>query len=191
MLKLEDAHHQSQLLVDKANKLLSAKVMAAPKLHLDSIVLAKKISDDAIKVFDTANIRDWQHPELNQLRNTIMALQPELARYAIDLLKQTTEKTIVLRKRIEEVKNIPYGGSNLSTDKMLQYLSKNYNAEINDCCLVSVTRISEILMMSPDEYAELIKLSRYIYAELEKVVSDEKSGTDLLVRLGQLRKMLQ
>jgi len=92
MLKLDAAHHQSQQLVDKANALLNAKVMVDPKSHLDAIVYAKKVSDDAIKVFDTANLRDWEHQELSQLRNAIMALQPELARYAIELLIQTTEK---------------------------------------------------------------------------------------------------
>lgn len=191
MLKLEQAYSQSQLLVDKANKLLSGKVMASPQLHLDSIVYAKKVSDDAIKVFDTAKIRDWAHPELNQVRNKIMALQPELSLYAIDLLVQTTEKTMVLRERIEEVKNIPYGGSGMSTDKMVEYLSKNYNADISDCCLVRVTRITEILLIRPNDYAELITLSRYIYPELEKVVSDEKSGKALLSKLAQLRNKLQ
>ena len=191
MLKLEAAHHQSQLLVDKANKLLSAKVMASPQLYLDSIVYAKKVSDDAIKVFDTAKIRDWEHPELNQLRNKIMALQPELSLYSIDLLEQTTEKTMVLRERLEEVKNIPYGGSGMSTDKMVQYLSKNYNTDISDCCLVSVTRITEILLIRPNDYAELITLSRYIYPELEKVVSDEKSGKALLSKLAKIRRELQ
>lgn len=187
MLKLEAAHHQSQQLVDKANTLLNAKVMADPKSHLDAIVYAKKVSDDAIKVFDTANIRDWEHPELTQLRHTILALQPELALYAIELLIQTTEKTITLRKRLEEVKNIPYGGNSTGTEKMIQYLSKNYNADISECCLVSVTRINEILIMTPNEYAELLTLSRYIYAELEKVVGDEKSGVELLARLEKLK----
>lgn len=186
MLRLEEAQRQAQLLVDKANKLLSEKVLASPQLHLDSIVYAKKVSDEAIKVYDKAKIRDWKHPELKQLRQVFLALQPELALLSIDLLVETTEKTIALRKRVEEVKNIPLGGDGAGVGKMVQYLSKNYNAEINDCCLVSVKRISEILLMSPDEYSELTRLSHYIYAELEKVVSDEERGNNLLARLDKL-----
>ncbi|MGS2721062.1 hypothetical protein ACVCDT_10840 [Paraglaciecola aestuariivivens] len=187
MLRLEEAQHQAQLLVDKANALLKNKVMHSPKQNLDSLIIAKKVSEEAINVYAKANIRDWTHPELTLLRQNILALQPELAAYAIDLLIQTTDKTTALNQRLEEIKTIPIGGNNMGTDKMVEYLSKNYNAEIADCCLVSVTRISEILMMSPDKYAELIKLSRYIYFELGKVVSDPQKGVELLARLNKLK----
>jgi hypothetical protein len=186
-LRLEKAEGQVQLLVDKANTLLKPNVLAAPRQHLHTIVYAKKVSDEALEVFSKQDIRDWQHPELTILRDRLLAMQPELLDYAIDLLMQTTQKTILLRKRLQEVKNIPYGAKGTNVDKMVRYLSKEFNVEIHDCCLVNLSRINELLILSPKKYAELIKLSRYIYPELEEIIRNEGRGVLLLSRLEKIR----
>ncbi|MFT4941376.1 MAG: hypothetical protein ACI88A_004445 [Paraglaciecola sp.] len=187
MLRLEEAHQQVQILVDKGNMLLNAKVLAAPKQHLDTLVLAKKISNDAAAVFDQRNIRDWQHDELAKLQATIITLQPELAEYALDLLLQTTEKTIILRERLEEIKNVPYGAKGVDVDKMVGYLSKKYNADVLKCCLIDLTRINELLVLSPNKYESILKISSRIYSELEQIVRSEEAGTQMLERLENMR----
>jgi hypothetical protein len=187
ILRLEEAHLQVQILVDKGNTLLNTKVLASPKQHLDTLVFAKNVSNDAAAVFDSKNIRDWQHDELAKLKAKIIGLQPELADYAVDLLVQTTEKTIILRKRIEEIKNVPYGAQGVDIDKMVGYLSREYNAEVHDCCLIDLTRINELLILSPDKYEAIIKLSSRIYSELEQIVRNEEAGEKMLKRLEKMR----
>lgn len=187
ILRLEEAHLQVQILVDKGNTLLNPKVLAAPKLHLDTLVFAKSVSNEAAAVFDSKNIRDWQHDELAKLKAKIITLQPELADYAVDLLVQTTEKTIILRKRIEEIKNVPYGAQGVDVDKMVRYLSKEYNADVHDCCLIDLTRINELLILSPNKYESILKLSRRIYLKLEQIIRNEEAGTQMLERLEKMR----
>jgi hypothetical protein len=187
ILRLEEAHLQVQMLVDKGNTLLNAKALASPKHHLDTLVFAKNVSSDAAAVFDDKNIRDWQHEELAKLQATIINLQPELADYALDLLVQSTEKTIALRKRIEEIKNVPYGAQGMDIEKMVQYLSKEYNEDLHDCCLIDLTRINELLILSPSEYESIIKLSSRIYSELEQIVRNEEAGMKMLQRLEKIR----
>jgi len=187
MLRLEEAHLQVQILVDKGNTLLNAKVLASPKQHLDNLVYAKNVSNDAVAVFDSKNIRDWQHDELAKLKSKIIALQPELADYAVDLLVKTTEKTIALRLRIEEIKNVPYGAQGVDVDKMVGYLSKEYNTELQDCCLIDLTRINELLILSPNKYESILKLSNRIYSELEHIVRNKEAGTQMLERLEKIR----
>lgn len=187
MLRQEETHQQVQILVDQANVLLNAKVSAAPKQHLDTLVLAKKISNEAMDVFDSKNIRDWQHQELATLQAKLIALQPELADYALDLLVQATQRTIALRFRIEEIKNVPYGAQGVDVEKMVQYLSKEYNADVHDCCLINLTRISELLILSPTKYESIIKLIRGIYIELEKIVRNQQAGQKMLQRIKDIR----
>lgn len=187
MLRLEEANQQVQVLVDQANTLLNTKVLSAPTQHLDTLVLAKKVSNEAEAVFDAKNIRDWQHDELSKLKATIIALQPELASYAVDLLVETTEKTTALRVRIEEIKNVPYGARDNEIGKMVQFLSKEYNTDIHDCCLVDLTRINELLVLSHDKYEAIIKLSSRIYLELELIVRNEDAGTQMLARIQKIR----
>ncbi|MFT5676387.1 MAG: hypothetical protein ACI808_002329 [Paraglaciecola sp.] len=187
MLRLEEAHRQVQILVDKGNTLLNATVLASPKQNLDILVYAKNVSNDAAAVFDSKNIRDWQHDELAKLKSKIIALQPELADYAVDLLVKTTEKTIILRKRIEEIKNVPYGAQGVDVDKMVGYLSKEYNTELLDCCLIDLTRINELLILSPNKYESILKLSSRIYSELEHIVRNKEAGTLMLERLEKIR----
>jgi len=186
-LRLEEAHRQVEILVNKGNSLLNAKVLTAPIQHLDSIVFAKNISHDAVQVFDKKNILVWQHDELTLLRNTILDLQPELAMHAIDLLTETTQKTIALRVRIEEVKNQPYGVKGVDAGKMVEYLSKEFNADILECCLVDLSRISELLALSPEQYQNIINLIRYIHRELEEVVRSKDAGKGLLSRIEKMR----
>ena len=187
MLRLEKAHKQAQVLVDKANGLLKPQVVAKPLENLDTLVYANEVSNDARQVYSKLNILSWQHEELAALEQGLAALRPMLAAQAIALIETLVDKTLSLRTKIEELKNRPYGSQNSDTSQMVEYLSKDYNKEITDCCLTDIGRITQLLGQNRTKYRSLIEISNNIRSELEAIIKDQQAAPRLLSRLNKLK----
>lgn len=186
MLRLENAHKQAQLLVNQANGLLKPEVIQEPAQHLDTLVYASEITKDALKVYKNLNILSWDNAELELLQQRLSSMHPALAKQAIVLIKQLVERTAELRIRIEEIKNRPYGSQSTSTVNMVEYLSKEYNTDIQACCLVDLGRISKLLSENRTQYRSFIEIINNITRELEAVIKDPKAADRLLLRLQKL-----
>jgi hypothetical protein len=187
MLRLEKAHSQAQQLVDKANTLLNPEVRSLPLQNLDTLVYASEVTKDARQVYVKQNIRSWQHPELATLEQDMADFQPLLAIQAKTLIDTLVDKTLILRAKIEELKNQPYGSQNTSTDKMMDYLSKEYNKDIEECCLVDLGRINTLLAQNRSTYRSYIEIINNIRGELEAIIKDKDAASRLRSRLEKLK----
>ena len=186
MFRLEKAHSQAQELVAKANSLLSPEVRSSPLQNLDTLVYASEVSKDARQVYIKLNILSWENPQLQALEQTMADFQPLLARQAITLIKEMVDSTLVLRKKVEELKNQPYGSQNTASDKMMTYLSKEYNRDLDKCCMLDLGRINQLLGQNRSTYRSLIEISNNIRRELEGIIKDEQAAERLLSRLQKL-----
>lgn len=187
MLRLEKAHSQAQQLVDKANNLLNPEVRSLPLQNLDTLIYASEVAKDARQVYTKLNILSWENPQLQTLEQTMTDFQPLLARQAIVLIESLVDNTLSLRAKIEELKNQPYGSQNTASDKMMDYLSKEYNREISDCCLVDLGRINQLLGQNRSTYRSFIEIINNIRTELEAIIKDPLAAMRLRSRLDRLK----
>lgn len=187
MLRLEKAHSQAQVLVDKANALLSPTVRSSPLQNLDTLVYASEVTKDARQVYIKQNIMSWEHPELATLEQDMADFQPILATQAKTLIETLVDRTLILRGKIEELKNQPYGSLTTSTEKMIAYLSKEYNRDIEECCLVDLGRINSLLAQNRSTYRSFIEIINNIRRELESIIKEEQAASRLRSRLDRLK----
>jgi hypothetical protein len=187
MLRLEKAHSQVQAIVDKANALLGPNIRSTPLQNLDTLVYASEVTKDARQVYIKLHIVGLEHPELSALEKDMADFQPLLARQAITLMETLVDRTLILRSKIEEVKNQPYGSRNNSIEKMIDYLSKEYNREIDECCLLDLGRINTLLAENRSTYRSFIEIINNIRRELESIIKEEQAASRLRSRLDKLK----
>jgi hypothetical protein len=193
MLHFEKALEDTQSLVDKANGILDDKVAEAPIENLNYLVYAKDVADQAENIFKKAKIFKVEQPELDELFSRLHKYDETLAPEAISLMKEMAQKTIDLRKRINEIKSQPYSsGKATNTDKMVNFLGNEYNKEIRDCCLDDLHRINTMLRSSPDnKYNPINKAINNAIDDLTLVLKEESGGQQYLRELEQLTKTLE
>tara|TARA_R110002111_G_scaffold146555_2_gene213313 strand:- start:901 stop:1581 length:681 start_codon:yes stop_codon:yes gene_type:complete len=185
-LRFEALHENVQRLVERANAILTPVVMSDPKQHLDDLLLAKQLYDAAVQVFAKNKIIKWQHTPLQKLRSDIAQFQPILAQYGVQLMQQSVHKTLEVRAQVEKVKTQPYSAKGMGTGEMVEYLSRQYNRDLIDCCLVDLSRIVDLLKLDASKYKTLIWHGVNINYELERVIREEQAGAELLQKLNAI-----
>jgi hypothetical protein len=178
MLYREAAFNDARKPIEKALGLFSQKVQNQPKEHLDTLLIVKGAIADALKIYENNNINNWQDAELSKLQQDMLNLQPTLGLIALDLLRQSNQKTQFLRKQIEQVKNQPIGAETNSPNDKVNFLASNYNDDLEKCCLIALVRIDELLKKSSNDYRPLIIMIRSIHTKLEQVIREKTYGKE-------------
>ncbi|MEP4888519.1 MAG: hypothetical protein ABJV04_00710 [Aliiglaciecola sp.] len=180
MLFREATIAKAQVPLDKALGLLTPEVRNLPMANLDTLIVANQGLRDARQVYKNNNITHYQDNKLTELNEVISALEPGLVTQAKTLLNQTVDRTIELRKQIEEAKNQPYSARGNDTAQLVEFLGKQYNQDVKDCCLTQLSQIDQLLKSKTKEHRELIILIRSINQELAKVI--KQKGYDVALK---------
>lgn len=191
MLYREAAYNDARKPVEKALVLFSQQVRTQPEENLDTLVVINGAIADAVKVYRNNDIINWQDAELSKLQQDMLYLEPVLSSIAIALLRQANQKTQFLRKQIEQVKTQPIGAETNSANDKVSFLASNYNNDLENCCLVALGRIDELLKKSSNEYRPLIIMIRSIHGKLEQVIREKTYGKELDREIDNLAKELK
>jgi hypothetical protein len=188
MRHFEDAQQETKTIVEKANDILDNKIGNAPLENLAQLVYAKEVADAAKNVFKREQIFGFDQPEVDVLFDKLHRYDAELAPKAISLMHQMAQKTIDLRKRINDIKSQPFSvGKNTGTDNMVDFLGSQYNKDIRDCCLDDLYRINTILRASPEErYHPISQAINRAIDDLTNVLKDESGGQKYKQELNKL-----
>ncbi|MDO6692848.1 hypothetical protein Q4574_06105 [Aliiglaciecola sp. 3_MG-2023] len=173
MLFREATITKAQVPLDKALKILTPEVQNQPMANLDSFIVANQGLRDARQVYANNNITHYQDNKLNELEGIIHAVEPELVSQAKELLNQTVDKTVELRTEIEEAKNQPYSARGNDTAQLVEFLGKQYNQDVKECCLKQLSQIDQLLKDKTKEHRALIILIRSINQELAQVIKQK------------------
>lgn len=179
MLYREAAFDEARKPTEKALALFTIEVKQAPRDHLDTLIVINSAIRDAIKIYRNKNINNWEDPQLSKLQQEMLDLQPQLASIAVELLHQSNQRTRLLRTQLEQVKTLPMGAQNNSSADKVSYLAEKYNEELEECCLIALGRIEELLKRASKDYRPLVMVIRSIHAKLEQVIREETYGAIL------------
>lgn len=188
MLRAEQATQEVSRLVERAEAMLVDEVTVDPEQHIDTLVMAMNLAIEAHNTFARRKIRQWQHAQLTDLERTLMSLQPRLAQHALDLLSITTEKTILLRQRIKELKDKPFSAKERDTSQMVGYLAAEYNQQLNDCCLADLERLNRFLSYHTKRYQAVVHITRNLNPTLEEIIRDPAAGLAMQHKLNALKQ---
>lgn len=193
MRHFENAQRQTQSIVDKANNILDNKVAQAPLENLAELVYAKEVADQARDVFKEAQIFNVEQPELESLYTKLHSHDPVIAPKAVSLMHEMAQKTIELRKRINDIKSQPYSVSKKAgTDNMVEFLGKQYNKDIQDCCLDDLYRINTLLRASPDpKYGAISEAIDSAISDLTNILKEESGGQQYKRELEKLTEIIE
>jgi hypothetical protein len=191
MLYREAAYNDARKPVEKALVLFTLQVHNQPEDNLDTLVVIKSSITDAVKVYQKNNITNWQDDDLSRLQRDMLNLEPVLGSLAITLLRQAKQKTQFLRKQIEQVKNQPIGAETNSSNDKVSFLAANYNDDLENCCLIALGRIDELLKKSSSKYRPLIAMIRSIHTKLEQVIREKSYGDELAKEIDSLENALK
>ncbi|MBU2876639.1 hypothetical protein [Aliiglaciecola lipolytica] len=183
MLYREATVTQAQIPLDKALLLLTPEVRNAPMANLDTLIIANQGLRDARQVYAKNNITHYQDEKLTELEGVIQALEPNLVDRAKSLLNQVVDRTSELRKQIEEAKNQPFSARGNDTAQLVEFLGKQYNEDVKDCCLNQLSQIDQLLKSKSKEHRELIILIRSINQELATVIKQKDYADKLKSRI--------
>lgn len=191
MLYREAAYNDARKPVEKALVLFTLQVHNQPEDNLDTLVVIKSSITDAVKVYQKNNITNWQDDDLSRLQRDMLNIEPVLGSLAITLLRQAKQKTQFLRKQIEQVKNQPIGAETNSSNDKVSFLAANYNDDLENCCLIALGRIDELLKKSSSKYRPLIAMIRSIHTKLEQVIREKSYGDELAKEIDSLENALK
>lgn len=183
MLFREATINQAQVPLDKAAVLLTQDVKSAPLSHLDSIILANQNVRAARDIYAKNNINNYSDAKLIELENFIELLDPALVENAKSLLILAVDKTAELREQIEEAKNQPYSARGNDTAQLVEFLGKNYNRDVKECCLTTLSQIDQLLKNNSRQHRDLIILIRSINQELAEVIKQKDYALALKKRI--------
>lgn len=179
MVFRETAIQNAQKPLEQAYELLTDEVKNAPIEHLDTLLLAKNQLQDAKRIYEKSNIRGYKDNKLENLDEFYQDLTPQLSAHAKQLLEQVVERTVILRKEIEETKTRPYSARGMDVKQMVDFLGQQYNKDVKGCCLRSLSKIDLLLQSEAKQHRDLLVLIRSINSELGEIIKDETYASTL------------
>ncbi|GAB3031637.1 hypothetical protein GCM10027098_31370 [Bowmanella dokdonensis] len=191
MLRLQRAHDEAGVWLDKASLQLTEEAFRAPKQHIGSILYGHELLQEARQVYRRADIRGLELPQLSQLELRLQEVNPVLADHALTLMQDVKDRTLLLRGKISDLKATEYGSAKTSSAESIKYLSRLYNQDINDCCLKDIYKIAQILASrSGQEYEQVIRLSARLTNEMVRILKRPEYASPFEQQLVALRQSL-
>lgn len=186
MVFRETAIRNAQKPLEKAYELLTDEVKGAPIAHLDTLLLAKNQLQDAKRIYEKSNIRGYKDSKLEHLDDFYQDLTPELIVLAKQLLEQVVERTVTLRREIEETKTRPYSARGMDVKQMVKFLGQQYNKDVKGCCLQNLSKIDLLLQSQAKQHRDLLVLIRSINSELGEIIKDEAYAPRLMKTISSI-----
>lgn len=193
MIRFDKAVKEQQVLIDKANSVISMQVGDDPITNIAYLAYAKEISQSAEEVFKDANIVDVKQDNLEALKERIDAYQPMLAKHAVTLLYRFTDKSDALRVKKNEIKDLPVLSSKqTSQEELIKYQRGLYNDDVIECCLDKLQRIAALLDgKSNEDVLTLQKLILNVNKDQRIISRDENMSQSYRIALQQLKMNLE
>lgn len=191
MLAFEAKQQQVQDIADKGWQLLTKAVYENPQAHLQEIALAHDHISRGERVYQKAGIQGVTNQDLEKLRQTLKSFDPALMAISIAHMYTLIDKTLAIRKRVEQIRSQPYSkqGIDMDPDTFIQRLSEDYNQDIGSCCLNDIQRIKAILEENPSSGAkELVNLATALPQTLHNIIKDAKNAAQFEEKLQELEK---
>jgi len=186
MLFREAAISSAQQPLKTAQALLTQQIKSHPLENLDTLLIIKNALKEGSKVYEKNNIVGYNDSTQLALETYFVDLEPVLVDQAKTLLEEVIDKTVLLRKQIEEAKTVPYSARNTDTSKMVEFLGDAYNKDIRQCCLHSLSQIDQLLASNVKDHRELLILIRSLNSELGKVIRSPNYHLELKRRVEQV-----
>lgn len=182
----EAAVHSAQQPLKNAQALLTEQIRSQPLENLDTLLIIKNALREGSSIYQQNNIVDYSDSAQHALESYFIDLEPILVVQAKKLLMQVIDKTVLLRKEIEEAKTVPYSARNTDTSKMVEFLGDVYNKDIRQCCLHSLAQIDQLLASNVKDHRKLLILIRSLNSELGKVIQSQDYHLKLMRRVEQV-----
>lgn len=183
MIFRESTISDAQKPIQQSQALLTSAVRNDPMKHLDILIIANNAKNAARNIYQRGQIIGYKDESLLQLEDYFKALSPVLVEHAKALLEQVIERTVVLRKEIEDAKNQPYSARNTDTSQLVSFLGEQYNIDVKSCCLTQLSQIDSLLQGQPKQHRDLLILIRSINTELGNIIQRVKYEEELRERL--------
>lgn len=187
----EKATKEARPFVKKAANLFTPEVQTQPLQHLDTLIIVKHALRDAHNVYSKKKIDNWDDPELTLLQSRLEALYPSIASASTGLLYKAVERTAKLRNKVEIIRTQPVAMTSEGVGNMLGSLVKEYSNDMDNCCLVALARIDEILVTKNATYKPLNTLLRALNTKLQRMFEEKPYGKVLRDEIAQIEVSLQ
>lgn len=183
MIFRESTISDAQKPIQRSHALLTSAVRNEPMKHLDILIIANNAKNAARDIYQRGQIIGYKDESLLQLEEYFKTLSPALVEHAKALLEQVIERTVILRKEIEDAKNQPYSARNTDTSQLVSFLGEQYNIDVKSCCLTQLSQIDLLLQGQPRKHRDLLILIRSINTELGNIIQQAQYEDKLRERL--------
>ncbi len=179
MLFREAAITSAQQPLLRAQARLTPDIRQQPLENLDTLIIINDDLREGRRAFKQSNIMNYQDANQRELEDFFSSIESDLVNHAKDLLIEVINKTVLLRKEIEDAKTLPYSARDTDTSKMVKFLGKEYNTEIKACCLSRLSQIDRLLAGKAKKHRNLLVLIRSLNSELGKVIQSSDYHEEL------------
>ncbi|GGD50014.1 hypothetical protein GCM10011357_02420 [Lacimicrobium alkaliphilum] len=128
-----------------AQRAVTFEVLDTPGQQLQKIFQAHHLFIEARQVYRKADVFGLAPESFSDFEDKLATFNPRLAEYALDLMRELMDRTLVLRKKVQKIRNAESGVGNVSGDESIRRLSRLYNEEVYKCCLKDIYTVIEIL----------------------------------------------
>ncbi|WP_088329866.1 hypothetical protein [Lacimicrobium sp. SS2-24] len=187
-LRLTKVHQQAQAYLDQAKITLSPQVMQNPAGHVQTIFTAHHLVIEARQVYRKAEVFGLELPAISEFENKLASLNPALAEQVLTLMSELMQRTLVLREKVQKIRNAESGVGKVSGAESIKRLSRLYNEEVQQCCLKETYSIIEILHeQQPETYKGIVRLGMGATDDMVKILQDKDHATVFAQKISRLR----
>lgn len=187
-LRLASVHEQARKHLNKASELISSEVSRHPARHLETIFQAHHLVIEARQVYRNADVFGLEPQALSDFEQQLTEFNPELAQHALSLMQELKERTLILRKKVQKIRNAESGVGKVSGAESIKRLSRLYNDEVDKCCLREIYTVIEILhQQQPQTYKEVVQLGMRATDEMVKILQDKNHAAIFQQKLDTIK----
>lgn len=190
MLRRKAAEADVQLLVRKAENMMTSHLLAEPYKYLDELILIERALSNAKLVYKKAKIVGWENENLVYLKRKMQTLNKPLALYTLETFQQAIDRSLILKQKKLNVEALPQYDKVLAKKALFQYVD-TFNQELNQCCVERINLINHFLLSEKDKYGDVIKLTHNTMHYMGKMIRGEISEARLRDKVNQQRILVE
>ncbi|ALS99537.1 hypothetical protein [Lacimicrobium alkaliphilum] len=173
-LRLASVHQQAQKHLNQARELISSEVIRHPAQHLETIFEGHRLVIEARQVYRKADVFGLEPQALSDFEQQLAEFNPILAEHAVSLMQELKERTLILREKVQKIRDAESGVGKVSGAQSIKRLSRLYNDEVDKCCLRDIYSVIEILHhQQPETYSGVVQLGMRATDEMVKILQNK------------------
>jgi hypothetical protein len=187
-LRLASVHEQAQKHLNQARSLISSEVNRHPAQHLEAIFQSHHLVIEARQVYRKADVFGLEPQALSDFEQQLTEFNPMLAEHAVSLMQELKQRTLMLREKVQKIRDAESGVGKVSGAESIKRLSRLYNNEVDKCCLRDIYTVIEILhQQQPQTYSDIVQLGMRVTDEMVKILQDKNHAALFQQKLDALK----